>query len=366
MNSIPLVDLKAQYASIKPEIQEAINDVLDSAQFINGSAVPEFEVQFAEFCHANHAIGVGNGTDALSLALRALEVGPGDEVVTTANTFIATAEAIVSVGATPVFCDVDPRHFNMTAQGLSDAITPRTRVAIPVHLYGQPSPMREIMDAAREHSLKVIEDAAQAHGADYAGRRIGTWGDLATFSFYPAKNLGAYGDAGAVVTNDDTLANTVRMMKDHGRTQKYLHDFPGVNSRLDTLQAAILSVKLARMEEWNEARRSVVARYDSALSEFSWLTLPTEIPEGRHVYHLYVVQSDSRDDLLRHLAKEGIGTGIHYPVPLHLQPAFESLGYRQGDFPVAEKLGESILSLPMYPELDDAQLARVVQAIASF
>lgn len=363
---IPLVDLKAQYAAIKPDIQAAINSVLDNTQFINGPEVSRFESAFAEFCHAEHAVGVGNGTDALTLVLEALGIGSGDEVITTVNTFIATAEAIVSVGATPVFVDVDPQHFNMTADRLRAAITSRTRAAIPVHLYGQPAPMREIMQVARGRSINVIEDSAQAHGAEYGGRRVGTWGDAATFSFYPAKNLGAYGDAGAVVTNDGEIARTVRMMKDHGRAEKYVHDFVGVNSRLDTLQAAILGVKLGHMEEWNEARRSAASRYDEALSGLSWLTLPAEIPGGRHVYHLYVVQSDRRDELMKHLAREGVGTGIHYPVPLHVQPAFAPLGYRRGDFPVAERLADSILSIPMYPEIDDELLSRVVQAIGSF
>ncbi len=340
--------------------------MLDSAQFINGPEVSDFERKFAAFCDAGFAVGVGNGTDALTLALKALEVGPGDEVVTTANTFIATAEAIAAVGATPVFVDVDPSHFNMTAEGLSAAITPKTRAAIPVHLYGQPAPMAEIMEVARRRSIKVIEDAAQAHGAEYNGKRVGGWGDVAAFSFYPAKNLGAYGDAGAVVTNDEELAATVRMLRDHGRTDKYLHEYVGVNSRLDTLQAAVLGVKLGHIEEWNEARRAVAAKYDAALGGFPWLTLPAHMPGGRHVYHLYVVRSGRREELRQHLSDSGIGVGIHYPVPLHLQPAFRSLGYGMGDFPVSERLAGSVLSIPMYPEVSEAQLDRVVQTIGSF
>ena len=366
MRSIPLVDLKAQYAAIRPEMRAAIDAVLEHAQFINGPEVADFEQRFAAFCEAEFAVGVGNGTDALALALNALGVGPGDEVITTANTFIATAEVIATAGATPVFVDVDPHHFNMTAEGLSAAITPKTKAAIPVHLYGQPAPMAEIMEVARQRSVKIIEDAAQAHGAEYQGKRVGNWGDLTAFSFYPAKNLGAYGDAGAVVTNDGELAATVRMLRDHGRTDKYLHEYVGVNSRLDTLQAAILGVKLGYMEEWNAARRAVAARYDAALGEFPWLTLPGRIPGGRHVYHLYVIQTDRREELRQHLSDNGIGVGIHYPIPLHLQPAFRSLGYDLGDFPVAERLGDSILSIPMYPEISDAQLARVVQAVGAF
>ena len=366
MNSIPLVDLKAQYAAIKPEIQAAIGEVLDSAQFINGPAVADFERRFAEFCGVGFAVGVGNGTDALTLALKALGVGDGDEVITAANTFIATAEAIVAVGAAPVFVDVDPLHFNMTPEGFSAAITPRTKAVIPVHLYGQTAPIAEIVDMAKRRSIKVVEDAAQAHGAEYNGKRAGSWGDAATFSFYPAKNLGAYGDAGAIVTNSEEVAARARMLRDHGRTDKYLHEYIGVNSRLDTLQAAVLSVKLAHMDEWNAARRAIAAKYDAALSELAWLTAPTEIASGKHIYHLYVIQCARREELWRYLSNSGIGVGIHYPVPLHLQPAFRLLGYGAGDFPVAERLADSILSIPMYPEMTAAQQQRVVETIVAF
>ena len=366
MSFVPLVDLKTQYATIEAEVRAAMDEVLDSAQFINGPAVADFERRFAASCGAGFAVGVGNGTDALTLALKALGVGPGDEVITTANTFIATAEAVVAVGAAPVFVDVDPAHFNMTPEGLSAAITPRTKAAIPVHLYGQPAPMAEIMSVAKQRSIKVIEDAAQAHGAEYNGKRVGSWGDAATFSFYPAKNLGACGDGGAVVTNDEQLAVTVRMLRNHGRTDKYLHEYVGVNSRLDTLQAAILGVKLTRLEEWNRMRRTVAAKYDAALGEFAGLTLPAEMPGGKHVYHLYVVRTGRRDELRQYLSENGIGVGIHYPIPLHLQPALQSLGYGPGDFPVAEQLADSILSIPMYPEMQDAQLVRVVQTLAAF
>ena len=366
MSFVPLVDLKTQYATIEAEVRAAMDEVLDSAQFINGPAVADFERRFAASCGAGFAVGVGNGTDALTLALKALGVGPGDEVITTANTFIATAEAVVAVGAAPVFVDVDPTHFNMTPEGLSAAITPRTKAAIPVHLYGQPAPMAEIMSVARQRSIKVIEDAAQAHGAEYNGKRVGSWGDAATFSFYPAKNLGACGDGGAVVTNDEQLAVTVRMLRNHGRTDKYLHEYVGVNSRLDTLQAAILGVKLTRLEEWNRMRRTVAAKYDAALGEFAGLTLPAEMPGGKHVYHLYVVRTGRRDELRQYLSENGIGVGIHYPIPLHLQPALQFLGYGPGDFPVAEQLADSILSIPMYPEMQDAQLVRVVQTLAAF
>ena len=366
MSFVPLVDLKTQYATIEAEVRAAMDEVLDSAQFINGPAVADFERRFAASCGAGFAVGVGNGTDALTLALKALGVGPGDEVITTANTFIATAEAVVAVGAAPVFVDVDPAHFNMTPEGLSAAITPRTKAAIPVHLYGQPAPMAEIMSVARQRSIKVIEDAAQAHGAEYNGKRVGSWGDAATFSFYPAKNLGACGDGGAVVTNDEQLAVTVRMLRNHGRTDKYLHEYVGVNSRLDTLQAAILGVKLTRLEEWNRMRRTVAAKYDAALGEFAGLTLPAEMPGGKHVYHLYVIRTDRRDELRQYLSENGIGVGIHYPIPLHLQPALQFLGYGPGRLPRAEQLADSILSIPMYPEMQDAQLVRVVQTLAAF
>ena len=363
---IPLVDLKAQYRGIKDEIDAAIHGVLDRTQFINGPEVAEFEAHFAEFSGVKHAVGVGNGTDALMLALEALGVGPGEEGITTANTFIATAEAISAVGATPVFTDVDPGHFNLTAEGFEKAITPRTKAVIPVHLYGQPAPMVEISEVAKRHGVKIIEDSAQAHGAKYDGLPVGTWGDVTCFSFYPAKNLGAYGDAGAVITNDAELATAIRMRKDHGRTQKYTHDFIGSNSRLDTLQAAILNVKLAHLAEWTERRRDIADKYTAALGEFSWITLPQGMGAARHVYHLYVIQIERRDELQKHLADAGIGTGVHYPIALNLQPAYSHLGYEKGDFPVSEALGDRILSLPMYPEMTDEQIQQVVGAIATF
>lgn len=366
MPFIPLVDLKAQYAAIRSEIRTAVDDVLDGARFIQGPAVAEFERKFAAFCGAGFAVGVGSGTDALTLALRALGVGAGDEVVTAANTFAATAEAVVAVGARPVFVDVDARHFNMTAEGLDAAVTPRTRAAVPVHLYGQPAPMAEIMDVARRRSIKVVEDAAQAHGSECGGRRVGSWGDAAAFSFYPAKNLGAFGDAGAVVTGDEEIAGAVRMLRDHGRTGKYRHERVGVNSRLDALQAAVLDVKLGHLEEWNRARRAVAAAYDAALDAAPGLTLPVETPGARHVYHLYVVRTRRRDELRRYAAENGVGVGIHYPVPLHLQPAFRHLGYGPGRFPVAERLADSILSIPLYPEMQDAQVAQVVRTLTAF
>lgn len=363
---IPLVDLNAQYHGIKHDVDAAIQDVLDSAQFINGPQVGEFEANFAAFSGVRHAVGVGNGTDALILALQALGVGPGDEVITAVNTFIATAEAISSVGATPVFVDVDPNHYNMTDQSLKRAITRRTKAVIPVHLYGQPAPMQAISAVARRHGIRILEDAAQAHGSSHADLPVGSWSDFACFSFYPSKNLGAYGDAGAIITNDSELAEVVRMRRDHGRTEKYTHDFIGVNSRLDSLQAAVLDVKLRHLAHWTERRRAIAAAYTAALGEFPWITTPAEMDGARHVYHLYVIQVDQRDELRDHLARAGVGTGIHYPIPLSQQPAYSRLGYNVGEFPVAESLGDRILSLPMYPELTDQQIQHVVSAIATF
>lgn len=362
--NIPLVDLLAQYNSIKPEIDAAIADILARTQFIGGKDVAMFDEEFAEFSGVKHAIGVGNGTDAISLALKAVGVGAGDEVITVANTFIATAEAISAVGATPVFIDVDPVHYNMDPAALEDAITENTKAVIPVHLYGQPAPMDEICAIAQRRGLYVIEDCAQAHGSSYKDRPVGSWGDMGTFSFYPGKNLGAYGDAGAFVTNNDDLAHLVSKYHDHGRTEKYVHDFIGINSRLDSIQAAILRVKLARLRDWTEDRRRVASQYDNLLSSNEAVQTPKEIPNGHHVYHLYVIQTDERDRLQDRLKERGVASGIHYPVPLHVQPAYAHLGYQKGQFPVAEALADRILSLPMYPELAEEQVEYVAQSMA--
>lgn len=364
--TVPLVDLRAQYISIKPEIDAAIAGVLESTQFINGREVALFEEEFAAYCGARHAIGVGNGTDALSLALTALGVGPGDEVVTAVNTFTATAEAISSVGAVPVFVDVDPVHYTMDTQALEAAITPCTAAIIPVHLYGQPSPMEEICSIAGRYGLCVVEDAAQAHGASYRGHPMGSWGHMACFSFYPGKNLGAYGDAGAVITNDQELADKVRLLHDHGRANKYVHETIGMNSRMDTIQAAVLRVKLSHLPEWTFQRRQLAKLYSAALAEIEGVVPPQELDGGSHAYHLYVIQSERRDALRDHLAAEGIATGIHYPLPLHLQPAYQHLGYLKGQFPVAEALADRILSLPMYPELPESAVSRIVASIGAF
>ncbi|MCK4393969.1 DegT/DnrJ/EryC1/StrS family aminotransferase [Candidatus Bipolaricaulota bacterium] len=361
--NIPFVDLKAQYRSIKSEIDDAIQRILDTTAFIGGQAVKDFEGDFSSFCTANQCVGVASGTDALFLALQALDVGEGDEVIVPANSFIATSEVVTAVGAKVVFVDVDEHSYNIDVSKIEDKITARTRAIIPVHLYGQPADMDPINEIAQRHNLKVIEDSAQAHGAEYKGRRTGTLGDVACFSFYPGKNLGAYGDAGAVVTNDKEMADKIRMMANHGRLKKYDHLFEGVNSRLDGIQAAILDVKLKHLEDWTAARRNVAAVYNDLLSNLERIVLPKEEAYAKHVYHLYVIQVAQRDSVREFLKDEGISTGIHYPTPLPLLKAYDYLGHKPGDFPVAERLAKEGLSLPMYPELTEEQIAFVTDTI---
>lgn len=363
--TIPLVDLKAQYASIKPEIDGAIQRVIDNTSFILGKEVLEFEKNFAAFCRAQFCVGIDSGTAALHLALLLCDVKPGDEVITTTHTFIATAEVISVIGAKPVFVDIDPRTYNIDPQQIERAITPRTKAIIPVHLYGQPAEMDAILDIARRHNLRVIEDAAQAHGAEYRGRRAGTMSDIACFSFYPGKNLGAYGDAGAIVTNNAELAERARLLRDHGRRSKYEHQVVGYGYRLDALQAAILGAKLPHLEAWN-ARRRAIADYYTALLTNADVVTPFVPPHIAPIYHIYCIRHKNRDGLQKHLKARGIETGIHYPIPLHLQPVYENLGYKRGDFPHAEKAANEILSLPMYPELTDAQVEMIVQAVKEF
>lgn len=362
-NQIPLVDLQAQYRSIREEIDAAIRGVLDRAGFVGGEPVRRFEARFAAFCEAKFAVGVGNGTDALFLALRALGVGRGDEVVVPAFTFIATSEAVTATGARPVFADVQRDTANLDPEAFSAAITPRTKAVIPVHLYGRPANMNRIQEVAERHGIAVVEDAAQAHGARYDGRRVGSIGTMACFSFYPGKNLGAYGDAGAVVSNDEGLAKKVRMLRDHGRTEKYLHEMEGYNSRLDTLQAAILDVKLRHLEEWNIKREQAAARYRDLLADMEGVRMLSPAAAGEHVYHLFVVCVKNRDQVLRGLADQGIAAGVHYPIPLHLQPAYARFGHKAGEFPASEQLASEVLSLPMYPELEIVQQERVVDAL---
>jgi dTDP-4-amino-4,6-dideoxygalactose transaminase len=336
--------------------------VLDSTGFIMGPEVSGFERAFAEFCGGRHCIGVGSGTAALELALRAAGVGAGHQVVTVAHTFIATAEAISAVGAQPVFVDVDPRTYTLDPEQFAAAVTPATRAVIPVHIYGQPADMDAMGAVAQRHGIAVIEDAAQAHGATWRGRRTGTLGTAACFSFYPGKNLGAYGDAGAVVTDDDVIAAQVRLLRNHGRQSKYLHEQKGFGHRLDALQAAILGAKLPHLEAWTAARRRLADRYSRLLADAE-LELPAVAGDADPAWHLYVVRSARRDDLLEYLRRRGIEGGVHYPVPLHLQPAYAELGYRAGDLPVTEAVAATCLSLPLYPELTDAQQDHVVAAI---
>lgn len=363
--SIPLVDLQAQYAAIRTDIDNAIQGVIDNSAFIMGPDVRRFEEAFAAFCGVAHCIGVSNGTAALELALRALQVGPGAEVITSAHTFIATAEAISNVGAKPVFVDIDPVTYTITATAVAAAITPATRAILPVHLYGQPADMAGLNGVAKAHGLAVVEDAAQAHGATWQGQRTGNLADMACFSFYPGKNLGAYGDAGAVTTNDPTLAETVRLLRNHGRRSKYVHEVVGANERIDTLQAAILAAKLPYLHDWTSCRQRLAARYNSLLAD-TRVVLPMVAPAATSAWHLYVIRTPQRDALLHFLKENGVEAGIHYPVPLHLQPAYADLGYRRGDLPVTEAVADTCLSLPLYPEMTEAQQDRVVDQLHAF
>jgi dTDP-4-amino-4,6-dideoxygalactose transaminase len=355
---IPLLDLKVQYSAIEGQVIEAVRGVLESAQFIGGEELVAFEREFAAYCQARHSRGVASGTDALHLALRALGIRAGDEVITTANTFIATAAAILAAGARPVFVDVDPNTYTMDPLFLERAITDRTRAILPVHLFGQPADMAPIIEIARRHGLYVVEDAAQAHGAEYQGARVGSLGDVGCFSFYPGKNLGAYGDGGAITTNSDAIAERVERLRDHGRITKYCHAQIGFNSRLDAVQAAVLRVKLRWLDRWNANRQRAAKWYNLELA-CSGLKLPFARAESTHVYHLYVVEADERDALQAKLGAAGVTTGIHYPLPLHQQPALRSLGYGREDLPRCESIAGRLLSLPMFPELTRSQVARV-------
>jgi dTDP-4-amino-4,6-dideoxygalactose transaminase len=362
MTHIPLVDLRGQYATIQPAIDAAMRGVVEAAAFVGGPAVQEFEAAFATFCEVPHVVSCGNGTDAIHIVLHALGIGRGDEVITVPNTFIATAEAITMAGATPVFVDV--RDDSLIDPGqLASAITARTKAIVPVHLYGQAVDLDAIAAIARPRGIAIVEDAAQAHGARLRGRRLGGLADAGTFSFYPGKNLGAYGDGGAIAVPDPVLAKRVAMLRDHGRTGKYLHELPGFNSRLDTLQAAILLVKLAHLDAWNAARRRVAGWYRERLVNIPELVLPHPAADTEPVWHLYVVHHPRRDAIRAALADADIGSGIHYPMPLHLQPAYRGLGHAEGSFPVAERLAATCLSLPMYAELTEAMVDRVAATV---
>jgi dTDP-4-amino-4,6-dideoxygalactose transaminase len=361
---VPFLDLKAQYLSIKGEIDGAIQSVIDNTSFIMGKDVSEFEKEFAKFCGVKYAIGVASGSAALDLVLVACGIQQGDEVITVPNTFIATAEAISHVGAKPVFVDIENVSYNMDPELLEAVITPKTKAIIPVHLFGHPADMDPINAIAREYNLIVIEDAAQAHGAMYKGNIVGTLGNAACFSFYPAKNLGAYGDAGMVVTNDEAMARRVRLLRDHGRSEKYSHEIEGYGARLDTIQAAILRVKLRYLEQWTNKRRMNAQLYNSCLKTNGvGIEIPRETCHAKHVYHLYVIKTDERDALCTSLKGGGIATGLHYPIPLHLQPAYKYLGYKEGDFPVTEELARKCLSLPIFPELREEDIVYVTSSI---
>jgi dTDP-4-amino-4,6-dideoxygalactose transaminase len=361
--TIPFVDLKAQYRALKPEIDAAVQAVLERTAFIMGPEHDAFEQAFAAYVGARHCLGVATGTDALELAVRALDLGPGDEVITVPNTFIATTEAITHAGATIRWVDVDPRTYNLDPRKLEAAITPRTRAILPVHLYGQPAEMDAILAIARRHGLKVIEDCAQSHGARYRGQCTGAFGDLACFSFYPGKNLGAYGDGGAIVTNDDALAERVRLLRNHGQSEKYVHVLEGFCHRLDNLQAAVLGVKLPHLDEWNARRREAAVRYDELLAGIPGVVTPYVPAHVEPVFHLYVIQVPNRDRVRNALKDAGIETGIHYPIPLHEQPAYRHLGHAPGDFPVSSMLGPRIISLPIFPELTEDQSRAVAAAV---
>jgi dTDP-4-amino-4,6-dideoxygalactose transaminase len=362
---VPFVDLPAQHRQLRPELETAIGGVLDRCDFILGEEVELLEQEFAAFCGVAHAVGVDSGLSALELALRAHGIGPGDEVIVPANTFVATAAAVTFAGATPVLVDVDPVSYNLDPQKAEEAITPRTRAILPVHLYGLPAPMPDLVDLAQRHGLVLVEDACQAHGARCHGRPVGSWGQAAAFSFYPAKNLGACGDAGMLVTNDPEVAAQARAMRNCGQRAKYHHDLAPFNHRLDTLQAAVLRVKLPHLERWSAERRRRAEEYGELLAGSEVVT-PVTPPELDHVFHLYVVRAPDRDRLRQYLEQQGISTGIHYPVPIHRQPFYADHPLKWDELPVTERLADEIVSLPMFPELTSEQVSYVAEAIRAY
>lgn len=366
MSSIPLIDLSVQHAAVTDEIAEGWREVLACTAFVGGPQVAAFEREYAEFINVPHCVAMANGTDAIEIALRALGVGYGDECILPANTFIATAEAVSRAGATPVLVDcADDETYLIDTEAVEAAITPRTAAIIPVHLYGQAAPVERLVPLAKQRGVWLVEDAAQSHGARRNGMSAGTLGDAAATSFYPGKNLGAYGDAGAALTDSADVAARMRMIRDHGSPAKYQHEVLGVNSRLDTLQAVVLSAKLRRLAGWNAARRAAAARYEELLSGCEAVVRPRTLDGNEHVWHLYTVRVPDRDDVLRKLQAAGIGAGIHYPVPIHLTSAFAGLGYRLGAFPVAERTARELLSLPLFPEITAAQQERVISVLTS-
>ena len=385
--NIPFLDLKTQFREIEHEVLPMVKEAMENAAFIGGPQVSGFEAEFAAFCDSKYGVGVNSGTDALRFALMAAGVGPGDEVITVPHTFIATTEAISQVGAKPVFVDIDPKTYNMDPSKLEDYLDKRfggsstglkppasslkqgpkaPKAVIPVHIYGQPADMDPILEIAKKKNLAVIEDACQAHGSLYKGKKAGSMGMVGCFSFYPGKNLGAYGEGGAVVTQSEDIANKIRMIRDHGQAKKYYHDMEGYNGRLDAIQAGVLRIKLKRLANWNESRRRNAQYYNELLSPIKGVTVPREADGCRHVYHLYVILVDDRDGLQKYLNDKGVGTGLHYPVPLHLQKAYADMGYKEGEFPVTESVAKRLLSLPMFPELTKAQIEYVAQNIKDF
>ena len=364
--NIPFVDLQSQYQSIKEDVDAAVLGVMQRGDYILGAAVKEFEGEFARYCDAAHCVGVDSGYSALELILRALNIGAGDEVIAPANTFVATVFTISNTGAKPVLVDCHPETYNIDPAKIEAAITPRTRAIMPVHLYGQPADMDPILAIAKKHRLYVVEDAAQGHGARYKGKRVGGIGHAAGFSFYPGKNLGAYGDGGAVVTNDPDLADRVRMMRNLGMKVKYHHEIKGYNNRLDTMQAAVLNVKLPHLDGWNAGRRRAAAEYGELLADVPGVTIPAVADNVEPVYHLYVIRTKNRDELMQRLDAVGIASGLHYPIPIHLLPAYRELGYKKGDFPITEPYADEIVSLPIYAELTDAQVAEVAAVVREF
>ncbi len=374
---VPFLDLKVQYKQIEHEVLPMLKDAMSTGMFIGGPQVAGFEEEFAEFCDCRFCAGVNSGTDALRFALMALGIGSGDAVITVPNTFIATTEAISQVGAQPVFVDIDPHTCNLNPNKLEELLdkrlipctsdpTPSIKAVMPVHLYGQPAEMDPILEIAEKHGLKVIEDACQAHGATYKGRKAGSMGAAGCFSFYPGKNLGAFGEGGALVTNDEALANKIKMIRDHGQAKKYFHDMEGYNGRLDAIQAGVLRIKLKRLADWNQSRRENAGYYDELLSEIPEVKVVQQAEGTASVYHLYVILVDKRDELQKFLNEKGVATGLHYPLPLHLQKAYAHLGYKKGDFPVTERVAERLLSLPMFPELTREQIEYVVDCIKEF
>ena len=364
--NVPFVDLKAQYQNIKLEIDAAIQSVIIDTAFVSGKYAKIFEEEFANYCGVNHCVAVGNGTDALIIALKAIGIKSGDEVITAANSFIATSEAITAAGGKVVFVDCHPDYYTIDVGKIEEKITEKTKAIIPVHLYGQPADMDAINALAKKHNLFVIEDAAQAHGAMYKGKRIGTFGDIACFSFYPGKNLGAYGDAGAIITKNEDIATKSRMLANHGRIEKYNHEFEGINSRMDGIQAAVLSVKLKYLNEWSEKRRKLVYLYNELLKNVGDIVTPLELGETLPVYHLYVIRTQKRDSLKHYLAENNISSGIHYPIALPNLKAYTYLEHKPGDFPVSSRYQSEILSLPIFPEMTEDHVKYVSDSIMEF